>query len=185
MLESSSGALNVNAALAAPGTLTLQSTSGNIAFGQAAGVTGLTAGNTITLSAVGGAVVGNAAAAIDATTPGTLIVTAKNGIGDVDPLETAVAQLTADNTTAGSVQFVEKDSVTLSTTFRNQAANQSLSLMATDGSIDTSVVAVTTNGGSLSLWACRERLRIFLFLSGSQSRIQRSKGRRTASTAGV
>ena len=43
--------------------------------------------------------------------------------------------------------------VTLATTFRNQASGGTLNLTATDGSIGTSTVAVSSNDGALTLAA--------------------------------
>src|SRR5205814_519381 len=61
--------------------------------------------------------------------------------------------LTVDNTASNNVQVTETDDVTLATTFRNQAAGGTLNLTATDGTIDSSTVAVSTSNGSLTLAA--------------------------------
>ena len=121
------------------------------------------------LNAENGEVTGNGGNDVTAT---NLEIRAANGI----TLNTAVANLAVDNTTSGNVAIVEADGVTLGTAlgntnaadvaapaqitnlthsqvFRNQVADGLLTLSTTNGPINTSTAAVTSNGGIITFTA--------------------------------
>ncbi len=112
------------------------------------GTVNITAGDDTFAADTAGAIT-DANAAADNITATTTVLTADTGI-DTD---TAVDNLTADNITGNNIDITDADDVTLLTTFRNQAANGTMALSTTDGSIDTSTVAVSTQDGAITFTA--------------------------------
>ncbi|MCZ6845675.1 MAG: filamentous hemagglutinin N-terminal domain-containing protein [Alphaproteobacteria bacterium] len=84
---------------------------------------------------------------------GQLTVTAGGGIGAGTALRTAVATLSADNTTTGDVQVFNQGDVGILGSFRNQAPGGALTLINDNGAVDTGSAAVASNAGLLTLEA--------------------------------
>lgn len=97
-----------------------------------------------------GAILGNAAAGTDVTA-GTISFSAATGIGSTNAIETEATNLTVDNTASGNVQILEATGVTIATYVRNQAAGGTLSVVTTNGSINTAAATTSTNNGMLTL----------------------------------
>ncbi len=95
---------------------------------------------------------GAAGADVTASTGG-LVITAEQGVVDI---ETEVAQLNVTNNTgtpAGNIVINEADDVLLVGNFFNAATNGTIALTTADGSIDTGTVAVSTQDGAITLTA--------------------------------
>ena len=147
-LLSNSGSITVNATLTTPGSATLQTTSGNIAFGASGAVTA--SGNTVTLSAAGGNLGGNAAVFTNVTAT-TLNATASSGIGSTNALETVVSTLSFANTTS-AVQVTNTLAGGLTVSGTN-AGTGAVNVTEASGNLTVGASDIVTNSGAVTLTA--------------------------------
>jgi len=142
------GTASIQQADGATVSLTARGDVDVVTVSSTAGTVNVTAGDETFAADTAGAITDDNAATTNITAT-TTVLTADTGI-DTD---TAVDNLTADNITGNNIDITDADDVTLLTTFRNQAANGTMALTTTDGSIDTSTVAVSTQDGAITFTA--------------------------------
>ena len=150
--DTNSGTVTVGAAITSTAS-SLNITSGSdVAFAQDA-ATGLTVGGTVNVAANSGAITGQATTATDIQA-GTVILSAKNGIGSADAIETKASNLNFSNSTANAVKVTNTNAGGVTVSGSNSASSgvnitETAGLM-TVGSVN-GLDRVTAGGGALNL----------------------------------
>ncbi len=138
--------LTVTSATTTAGTITITSTTGNIAVDSI--VAGAAGDNGVTLTSTAGNVseagAGDGGVDIDC---GALVITAVTGVGSANAIETEVTSVDIQNSTSGSVQITESDDVTILNLIQS-SANNNIVFTSSAGTVTVDSAAATAVSAS-------------------------------------
>ncbi|NBR27679.1 MAG: S-layer family protein, partial [Betaproteobacteria bacterium] len=138
------------------GLVVLQTSGGNVNINSVItkGANGLKIDTTGGGATTGGIFDPNGTGMLVMTGGGNLNLVSGAGVGTTaKPVHTNTPSLTLNNSTSSDVYVQNTGTVSLATTFRNQAAGGKLWLETLNGAINTGAVAVSTNNGQMILTA--------------------------------